>query len=118
MQTFPSVVQNFFDKSGKIADAFLKYFTQFTIPPPPFLDVTPDGSPFEYVALEPGNLFVTGGTVSAITLTRGSDTITLFPNTTTPRLVPVAVSDSVTITYTVIPTVKFIPSYGYNTTSQ
>lgn len=74
-------------------------------------------SPFEYLAEEPGNIFISGGTVSGITLTRGTDTITVAPSTANPRLIPVAVADIVEVTYSVLPTMKFIPSYGVNTTN-
>ena len=115
MQPLPNILHDFVNGLRKLRSPWIEYLQQFTIAPPAFMDVTPDGSPFEYEAKEPGYLFITGGTVSAITLTRGSETITVFPDTTTPRLVPVAVADIVTITYTVIPTLKFIPSYGVDT---
>lgn len=118
MLPLPNVLQNFVNGGRNIVNPWIQYLQQFTIAPPAFLDITLTGSPFEYVAKEPGNLFITGGTVSSITLTRGTDTITIFPNTANPRLIPVAVEDIVTITYTITPTdVKFIPSYGQNTTS-
>ena len=115
MQPFPSVIQNFVDTLQKIKEPWVQYLSQFTIAPPPFVSVTVSASPFSYQAEEPGNLFISGGTVSGITLTRGADTITVFPSTANPRLVPVAVADIVTVTYSVLPTIKFIPSYGVNT---
>ena len=115
MQPFPSVLQDFVDGVKKLKNPWIQYLQQFTIAPPKFTDLTLDGSPFEYHAREPGNIFVSGGTVSGITLTRGVDTITVAPNTANPRLIPVAVADSVTITYSVLPTVKFIPLYGVDT---
>lgn len=113
MQPFPSVIQNFVDTLQKIKEPWVQYLSQFTIAPPPFVSVTVGASPFSYQAEEPGNLFISGGTVSGITLTRGADTITL--STVRPCLVPVAVADIVTVTYSVLPTIKFIPSYGVNT---
>lgn len=114
MQTFPYISQ-FVDKAGKIIQPFISYLQQFTIAPPAFASVIVGSSPFSYTAKEPGNLYISGGTVSAITLTRGNDTITL--STTRPLLIPVAIEDTVLITYTVLPNLKFIPSYGQNTTN-
>ncbi len=115
MQPFPSVLQDFVDNLKKLKSPWVQYLQQFTIAPPAFMDVTVSISPFEYQAKEPGNLFVSGGTVSGITLTRGNDTITVAPNTANPRIIPVAVNDIVEVTYSVLPTIKFIPLYGVDT---
>lgn len=117
MITFPSTVSRFVDNVGRVLQPFIGYLQQFTIAPPPFMAVSVGISPFAYEAKEPGNLFISGGTVSGITLTRGTDTITVAPSTANPRMIPVAINDIVTVTYTVLPTIKFIPSYGSNTTS-
>jgi len=115
MQPFPSVIQDFIDGLKKIKEPWVQYLQQFTIAPPAFMDITVGTSPFQYTSEEPGNLYISGGTSSGITLTRGSDTITIFTSTAAPRLIPVAVADVVTVTYSVLPTMKFIPSYGVNT---
>lgn len=117
MQTLPSIVQRFVDGAGKLLQPWHGYLSQFTTPPPPFLDITVGISPFAYEAKEPGFVFVSSGTVSDISLTRGSDTIIVAPSTANPRMIPVAIADIVTVTYSVLPTIKFIPSYGQNTTS-
>lgn len=115
MQPFPSVLQDFVDQFKKLKNPWVQYLQQFTTAPPAFMDITVGTSPFDYEAKEPGNLFVSGGTVSGITLTRGVDTITVAPNTANPRLIPVAVADIVEVTYSVLPTIKFIPLYGVDT---
>lgn len=115
MLPLPNVLQSFTDKTGKILNPWIQYLQQFTVPPPAFMDITVGTSPFDYEAKEPGSLFISGGTVSGITLTRGADTITIFPDTSIPRIVPVSIDDIVTITYTVLPTIKFIASYGVDT---
>lgn len=117
MQTLPSVLSRFISSAGLIVEPWIQYLQQFTIAPPAFAPVIVGTSPFAYEAKEPGNLFISGGTVSSITLTRGPDTIIVAPSTVNPRMIPVAIEDIVTITYTVLPTIKFIPSYGYSTTS-
>ena len=110
MQVFPSIIQDFIDAAKRIKEPWVQYLQQFTIAPPAFMDITVGTSPFEYLAREPGNVYISGGTVSLITLTRGPDTITV-----TGSLIPVAVADIVTVTWSVLPTMKFIPSYGVNT---
>lgn len=117
MVPFYSTITRFVDATGKVLQPWISYLQQFTIAPPPFLDITVDGSPFEYEAKEPGFLFISGGTVTDISLTRGADTIIVAPDTANPRLIPVGIMDIVTVTYAIIPIIKFIPSYGQNTTS-
>lgn len=115
MVPFYTTVSRFVNQAGIILNPWIQYLQQFTIAPPPFLAITVGISPFAYTAKEPGNLFISGGTVTSITLTRGTTTIIVAPNTVNPRLIPVAVEDTITITYAVVPTIKFIPSYGSNT---
>lgn len=114
MQPLPNIVQQFVNSGRQIISPWIQYLQQFTIAPPAFMDVTLTGSPFDYTSAEPGNLYIRGGTVSGITLTRGADTI-ILPATSS--LIPVAIEDTVRITYSVLPTIKFIPSYGQNTTN-
>lgn len=115
MQPFPSVLQDFVSGAKKILEPWVQYLQQFTIAPPAFMDISVGSSPFEYQAKEPGNIFISGGTSSGITLTRGVDTIIVAPSTANPRMIPVAVDDIVEVTYSVLPTMKFIPAYGVNT---
>ena len=115
MVPFYSTIAQFVNKLGIIQQPWIQYLQQFTIAPPSFLNVTVSASPFAYEAKEPGTLFVGGGTVSSITLTRGGTAITVATSTT--RLIPVGINDIVTVTYSVLPTIKFIASYGSNTTS-
>lgn len=115
MQPFPNITQRFINITGIIIQPWIGYLQQFTIAPPPFIDINVGASPFEYQAQEPGNIAISDGTVSSVTLTRGSDTISLGAGTN--RLIAVAINDIVTITYSVLPTIKFVPAYGQNTTS-
>jgi hypothetical protein len=68
--------------------------------------VTPGASPFTYTAFTIGHLLITGGTVSAVSLVRGATSISC----PTSGFIPMAGKDSAVITYTVAPTLKFIPS--------
>lgn len=115
MQPLPSVLQDFIDQFKRIKEPWVQYLQQFTIAPPAFIDITVGISPFEYQSKEPGNVYISNGIVSEITLTRGADIIMFAFDTLSPRMVPVAVDDVVKITYSILPTIKFIPSYGVNT---
>lgn len=68
------------------------------------MPVSPGPSPWTYEATTIGNLSVQGGTVSSKVLTRGSVSVSM-----TGTLLPMAAGDTVTVTYTVAPTVNFIP---------
>lgn len=117
MVPFYSSIARFVNQSGILQQPWISFLQQFVIAPPAFMPIVVGTSPFAYQAKEPGNVFISGGTVSSITLTRGSDTIIVASSTVNPRLIPVAIDDTVTVTYSVLPTMKFISSYGQNTTS-
>lgn len=68
--------------------------------------VSPGASPYTYTATTIGNLLITGGTVSAVSLVRGA----MSASCPTSGFIPMAGKDSVVITYTVAPTLNFIPS--------
>ena len=108
MQPFPNQVQIFVDKLGRILNPWTRYLQQFTQAPPNIMAITVDVSPFTYTAAEPGFIIVLGGTVSAIHLVRGAIDI----NLTGQKIIPVSIKDEVIITYSVLPTVQFIPIYG------
>lgn len=80
------------------------YTTPPTVPAVSTIAVT--GSPFTYTAKGAGALQIIGGTVSAITDTDAGVTT----NESTSGIIAVEAGDIVTITYTVAPTVNFIPS--------
>lgn len=69
--------------------------------------ITYTGSPFAYTASARGVYTIFGGTISAITLKRGSTTASLNTSTSTVDLVS---GDILTITYSVAPTSTFFPS--------
>lgn len=72
--------------------------------PDALASVTLTGSPYAYTAQQPGQLFVNGGTVSAVTLTRAGTTVNAPAAGC--YLTP---GDTITVTYTVAPTVTFVP---------
>ena len=73
----------------------------------PIATATVGASPYSFTAPASGSLFVSGGTVSAITITRGPTTI----NTgVTSGIIPLSLNDIATVTYTVLPSVVFSPT--------
>lgn len=67
------------------------------------------GSPFVYSAVRKGSLIVSGGTVSAIEFSRDGGT-TYYNVGTVAGMFTVNASDFLRITYTVAPTVIFVPT--------
>lgn len=73
----------------------------------PAAAVTLTGSPFAYTALSDGVLCISGGTVSAVSISRQG---TAVATGSTAGVFPVKRLDIVGITYIVAPTVNFLPS--------
>ena len=69
--------------------------------------IVPSGSPYVNTALARGVLFVNGGAVTSITIKRGT---TAVPTGQTSGGISVVSGDQVSITYTSIPTVNFVPA--------
>ncbi|KVD81920.1 hypothetical protein WS62_23475 [Burkholderia sp. ABCPW 14] len=69
--------------------------------------LTVGASPFAYTAQAAGTVVISGGTVSAVTLKRGSPAAISVGETA--GVVPVSAGDIVTVTYTVAPTMDFVP---------
>jgi hypothetical protein len=63
-------------------------------------------SPYSYTAPAAGTVFVTGGTDSALQLTRGATTIATG---VVDGPVPVSAGDVVKVTYSAVPTMNFVP---------
>ena len=68
--------------------------------------ITPGASPYTYRTQQEGTLSVVGGTMSALSLTRSGVSVSLAVST---PMIPLSPGDTVTITYTVAPTLKLIP---------
>lgn len=113
MIPIPNLISPFVSKVGRLLSPWNQYLQQFTQAPPNIADVIVSASPFSYQAKEPGNVSITGGTVSAITLIRGLISI----DVTGTKLIPVAINDTIRVVYSVLPTVKFLANYGQNTGS-
>lgn len=69
--------------------------------------ITVTASPFAYTAPSAGTVVLSGGTVSAVTLKRGAPAAISMGETA--GVVPVSAGDIVTTTYSVLPTMSFVP---------
>jgi hypothetical protein len=95
-------------KSGKLASVWYQFLTRLAqlTAESPMTSPTVGASPLTFTATTIGHLFITGGTVSSVVLTRSGTSITCQ----TGHFIPMAAGDQVTITYTVAPTLTFVPS--------
>lgn len=90
---------------GTVATDWWRFFYALVSPPNQEVGVTVGVSPATYQATANGTLLVKGGTVSAISLTR----LNTYVLGITSGLVPMSIGDSVTVTYSVLPTLTWIP---------
>lgn len=77
------------------------------LPPSSELAVTVTASPWIYTAPSQGFVIVTGGTVSLVQFSRMPGTF--YPTGQTVGTFPVSQNDQLKITYTVMPTITFVP---------
>ena len=91
---------------GRLLDPWNGFFQQLVQAAPAVANITPTGSPFDYTANVKGSLIISGGTVSAISLIRGTVTIPL--STTRPLIIPISIGDTIRTTYSVAPTFQFL----------
>lgn len=104
---FPSLASPLVNpQTGVMASTWIQFFQSWLNPPPAIESITASGSPFSYTASMDGSLFISGGTVSDITITRGTIT---FTTGLISGILPMSKGDIVTITYTVVPLINFIP---------
>lgn len=92
--------------TGKLLPPWNSFLQQLVQPAPAVAVVVAGASPFSYTANAKGILIISGGTISAISLIRGTDTIPL--STVTPLIVPISINDTVEVTYSVLPTMQFL----------
>jgi|GEM_PF-1851851 len=89
-------------------------FTQFfpttspvSIAGPAAQTITVGVSPFVYTAASAGEVIVTGGTVSAVSITRGS---TVVPAGMIAGIFPLRANDKLTVTYSAAPVMTMLPN--------
>lgn len=93
-------------KTGKVIPPWNSFFQQFTQKATAVQNITLTGSPFSYTPNNRGNVVISGGTVSAISLIRGLVVIPL--STVRPLMVYLGIGDTIQITYSVLPTLQFL----------
>lgn len=95
-------------KTGIIASIWYQWVTRISqlSAERPIAPITVGASPFVYTASTIGNIFISGGTVASIVLGRSGVNLTCPENI----FIPVAANDTVTVTYSVKPTMTFVPS--------
>jgi len=98
------------EKQGVTSKDWYFYWANlFTgLPPGNETALVPGASPYTYIAGVKGNLLVSGGTVSAIAFSR--DGSTFYSTGQTAGMFPLNARDSLRVTYTVTPTMVFVPS--------
>lgn len=90
-----------------IAQEWYRYWQSLSDLPGAAVQPAVGASPWTYSPPNAGTVLVSGGTVSSIKFVRGRVTITTG---LTSGMFPVGLGDSLIITYTVLPTVWFLPS--------
>lgn len=103
----PQSGQAIADPDGRVTTVWQRFFAGLVGKPDSIAAVTVTASPFTYTASGPGFVSIIGGTFSAATLNRAGTAIAFG---TTTRAIPVGQGDKVTVTYTVAPTISFVPS--------
>jgi hypothetical protein len=104
MANYKGVMTDEFPSDGKIAGVLASSVANGSTTAA--TAVTPGTSPAQLLASARGHFTVSGGTVSAIALVRNGVSTTL-PGTS--GIFPVSQGDTLSVTYSVVPTVEFIP---------
>ncbi len=99
----PNLRQKFVDGAGYILSPWNNWLQSFSQPPQTNQTVIVSASPFDYTPNNVGTVYIIGGTVSDVSFIRGTDIISLgnVPS------VLLSIGDTVRVTYTVLPTIKF-----------
>lgn len=104
---FPSRDSPLVDKNGKVTEQWYLFFSLLaSLTATAIEPVAVGASPFSYEASSIGFLNVAAGTVTSVVLQRGGESVSC----PTSGLVPVAAGDTVTVDFSVAPSIHFIPS--------
>lgn len=103
----PNLSSPLVNKAGKVATPWNIWFQQFSEAPEAIQPVSVGASPFSFQPNDFGTMYVVGGTVSNIEFIRGGTTISI-PGVTN-RTIPMSPKDIVRVTYSVLPTISFVP---------
>ena len=100
----PNLQAKLVDKFGYLIPPWNSFFQQLVQAAPAVASITVGVSPFLYTVNANGSLIVQGGTISNLALLRGTAII----NLTGQIIIPISIGDTVRVTYSVLPTVKFL----------
>jgi len=89
------------------SSAWYRFWASFNSAPGAAQTVAVGASPFSYTANANGVLIVSGGMVSAIAVTRGRVTVSAG---VIAGAIPVSTGDLIKVTYSVLPTMTFLPN--------
>lgn len=103
----PSSAQPIADARGIVTVPYQRFFNALVAAAAPIQTIVPTASPYTFTASAYGSLAISGGTVSAVSLSRSGTTAATG---ITAGLIPMANGDSVTITYSGAPTLAFVPA--------
>ena len=92
-------------QTGIIRSNWWRFFQSISTSPQPEMAVVLGASPTTFTATSDSQVLITGGTVSSVTYTRKGTYNLGF----TSGFFPMSIGDSITITYTVAPTVVYFP---------
>ena len=106
MTGFPSERAPIVDDSGQLTPAWHRFFASLVQGAQAAKPQTVGPSPYPFTAPAAGSLVVSGGTVSAIALTRGRVTVDLGAVS---GHFPASTGDKFTLTYSVTPLGTFLP---------
>lgn len=101
----PNSNQPLVDGRGIITPVWQRFFGALLGSPAPIAAVTVAPSPASFTASQRGTVGISAGTLTSVSLTRAGTTVALG----TSRSVSVATGDVVTVSYSVAPTINFIP---------
>lgn len=101
----PNSNQPLVNSGGYITPVWQRFFGALLGSPAAISAIAVGASPISFTASQRGTVAISGGTLTAVTLTRSGIVVALG----TSRTVMVANGDVVTVSYSVAPTINFIP---------
>lgn len=90
---------------GFLISPWNSFFQQFVQTAPQPIEIELETSPFIISPGANGSITLVGGTITSVTLIRGTVSMILGSI----RLIPIRIGDSIEVTYTGTPTIRFLP---------
>jgi hypothetical protein len=109
MPNVPSLTVPMVDEDRTVATAWADFLSSLGGAANQMGPVMLVGSGMPLAARADGSFHIAGGTVSAVSITRGRNPSVTLATGVTAGFVPVSEGDVMSITYTVVPVVTFVP---------